>query len=629
MRSIAGSGPAPPVKGFVRAVTTFSLTYANALLLIGAALAVIGVFSSLIATRLGAPLLLVFLLIGVLAGEDGPGGIKFDDFASTYVVGSAALAIVLFDGGLRTRFASFRGALYPAMTLATVGVIITAILVGILTWLLFGWGWRESLLVGAVVASTDAAAVFFLLRAGGQQLKRRVAATLEMESGTNDPVAVFMTILLVQAIIASQQPEAAQYGFSRVVLTVLKEAAVGGLLGVAGGFAISLALNRISLPSGLHPLLVVASAVFIYALTVSAGGSGFLAVYLAGIVLGNRPVRAFASITTFHDTLTWLCQIVMFIMLGLLVTPSALVPYLWKALLIAVFIIVLARPIAVWLCLSPFRFAQLEKIFISWVGLRGAVSIFLAAIPKLSGVPEADEIFGIAFVVVVVSLIVQGWSLSSVGRRLGVALDDPAPSVKRIEIDLPGQLDEELVGYPIVEGSPVVGHGTWPAWARPVLIIRNEAILSPTEAGALRVGDYGYFLAPPQRVERLDRLFAPNEGYIDEETSAAFPFKGDIRMGAVADMYGLNVQPGERDMTIAELFAQRFEDSPRPGNKIDLGLARLVVRELDDDRVTEARLDFVQEPQGGFAPIRSRSLRRLLGYPKRFARKVARNQQGK
>ncbi len=599
-----------------------SIAYANALILVGAALAVLGVFSSLVASRIGAPLLLIFLLVGLLAGEEGPGGIKFNDFYSTYLVGSAALAIVLFDGGLRTRFAAFRGALYPAISLSTIGVVITAVLAGVVASYLLKLSLLEGLLVGAIVASTDAAAVFFLLRAGGQQLRRRVAATLEMESGTNDPVAVFMTVLLVQVILASGNTAAGS-----ILSAVLREVTIGGVVGIAGGFAISAALNRISLPSGLHPLLVVASALFIYALAAVLKGSGFLAVYLAGIVLGNRPVRAFASITTFHDTLTWLCQIAMFIMLGLLVTPTQLLTNIWVALAIAVFLIFVARPVAVWLCLFPFGFRTSEKAFISWVGLRGAVSIFLAAIPTLSGVPNAEIYFNVAFVVVVVSLIVQGWSLTYVARKLGVALDDPAPSVKRIEIDLPGQLDEELVGYPIVEGSPVVGHGTWPAWAKPILIVRNEAILSPQEAGALRVGDYGYFLAPPQRVERLDRLFAPHEGYIDEEASAAFPFKGDVRVGPVADMYDLSVQPSERDMTIAELFDLRFDDNPRPGNRIDFGHARLVVRELADDRVSEARLDFVQEPRGGFAPIRSKSVRRLLGYPKRLARFIPRKQK--
>lgn len=599
-----------------------SIGYANAVILVGAALGVLGVFSSLIASRVGAPLLLVFLLVGLLAGEEGPGGIQFDDFYATYVVGSAALAVVLFDGGLRTRLAAFRGAFYPAASLATAGVLITAALVGIVAALLLKLSWIEGLLVGSIVASTDAAAVFFLLRAGGQQLKRRVAATLEMESGTNDPVAVFLAILLVQLILSSGQTSALL-----IFLAVLREAALGGLVGVAGGFAISFALNRISLPSGLHPLLVVASALFIYALTAVIGGSGFLAAYLAGIVLGNRPVRAFASITAFHDTLTWLCQIVMFIMLGLLVTPSKLVPFLFAAFAISFFLIFIARPVAVWLCLMPFGFRPAEKVFISWVGLRGAVSIFLAAIPTLSGVPNAEIYFSVAFVVVVVSLIVQGWSLTSVGRTLGVALEDPAPTVKRIEIDLPGQLDEELVGYPIVEGSPVVGHGTWPAWAKPVLIVRNEAILSPQDAGALQVGDYGYFLAPPQRVERLDRLFAPHEGYLDEVTSAAFPFKGDVRVGAVADMYDLYVQPEEREMTIAELFAQRFEDAPQLGNRIDFGPARLVAREIDEDRVTEARLDFARDSNESVPSIRSHSIRKLLGYPRHLSRYMPRKKK--
>lgn len=596
-----------------------AIAYANILILVGAALAVLGVFSSLVASRVGAPLLLVFLLVGILAGEQGPGGIQFDDFYATYIVGSAALAVVLFDGGLRTRFAAFRGAFYPAIALSSVGVVVTAGLIGVVAALLLKLNWLEGMLVGSIVASTDAAAVFFLLRAGGQQLKRRVAATLEMESGTNDPIAVFLTVLIVHLLVATEQS-----GSAAILFAFAREAVIGTLIGIGGGFAISFVLNRVSLPSGLHPLLVVASALFIYALTAVLHGSGFLAVYLAGIVLGNRPVRAFASITTFHDTLTWLCQIVMFIMLGLLVTPSKLVPYLTAALIISFFLIFVARPVAVWLSLAPFGFRISEKAFISWVGLRGAVSIFLAAIPTLSGVPNAEVYFSIAFVVVVVSLIVQGWSLTAVGSALGVALDDPAPSVKRIEIDLPGQLDEELVGYPIVEGSPVVGHGTWPAWAKPVLIVRNEAILSAAEAGALRAGDYGYFLAPPERVGRLDRLFAPTGGYLDEDASAAFPFRGDIRIGAIAELYGFAVPPEESELTIAELFALRFEDNPRPGNRIDFGATQLVASELDDDMVSLARLNFMREPQDRLAQVRSRSIRRLLGYPRRMAKIVPR-----
>ncbi len=470
-----------------------AITLSNAFLLVGAALVVVGVFSSLIASRFGAPLLLVFLIIGMLAGEEGPGGIKFDDYQLTYLVGSGALAVILFDGGLRTRFARFRGTLFPALLLATVGVFITALIVGVAAWAVLGVGLLGGVLVGVIVSSTDAAAVFFLIRAHGLQLKRRLAATLEIESGTNDPVAVFLTVVVVSLLLASGRASGWQ-----IAIDLAREAVVGVAFGVAGGIGLVWSLNRVTLPGGLHPLFVVASAVFIYAFAAILGGSGFLAVYLAGLVVGNRPVRAFASITSFHDTVTWLCQLVMFILLGLLVTPSKVLPVLAPALIVALVLIFIARPVAVWLCLAPFNFSSAEKSFISWVGLRGAVSIFLAAIPTLSNVPGAEIYFNVAFVAVFVSLALQGWTVEFAARRLNVALPDAAPEVKRIEIDLPGQLDDELVGYPVVAGSPVLSHGTVPTWARPLLIVRDEHILSPAEAGVLRVGDYGYFLAPPQ-----------------------------------------------------------------------------------------------------------------------------------
>ena len=590
------------------------ITLSNVFLLIGAALVVVGVFSSLIASRFGAPLLLVFLIIGMLAGEDGPGGIKFDDYQLTYMVGSGALAVILFDGGLRTRLASFRGTLYPAMMLATVGVAVTALIVGLAAWAVLGVGLLGGFLVGVIVSSTDAAAVFFLIRAHGLQLKRRLAATLEIESGTNDPVAVFLTVVVISLILASGQMSGWQ-----IAADLARELIVGSVLGVVGGFALVWSLNRVTLPGGLHPLFVVASAVLVYSLASIAGGSGFLAVYLAGLVVGNRPVRAFASITSFHDTVTWLCQLVMFILLGLLVTPSKVLPLLPPALVVALALIFVARPIAVWLCLAPFNFSAAEKNFISWVGLRGAVSIFLAAIPTLSKVPNAEVYFNVAFVAVFVSLALQGWTVEFAARRLNVALPDTAPEVKRIEIDLPGQLDDELIGYPAIAGSPVLSHGTVPTWARPLLIVRDGHILSPAEAGVLRVGDYGYFLAPPRRVARLDRLFAVAEGPADREVATAFPFKGDIRVGTIAEMYGLEIPATERDLSVADLFADRFDEDLRVGRRIDLGPAALFVREMDGDRVSLAGLEFLtaDEPALTFPPV---ALRRLLATPQWLSR---------
>lgn len=563
-----------------------SITVVNVALLLGALLIVVGIASSLIASRFGAPLLLVFLVIGMLVGEDGPGGLAFNDYQVTYFVGALALAIILFDGGLRSNIASFRGVLLPAGLLATVGVVVTAALTGsVASWLL-GFPLLEGLLIGAIVASTDAAAVFFLMRAGGLQLRRRVGTALEIESGTNDPVAVFLTIVLVELILA----ESVTPGW-QVLGTLLTQGVIGAAAGVSGGLAVSWVLNRVTMPGGLHPLFVVASAVLIFGITAVLQGSGFLAVYLAGLILGNRPVRAFPSILSFHDAVTWLVQLVMFIVLGLLVTPTTLVRYAVPALLIAVFLIFLGRPLAVWLCLSPFRFSTREKLFVSWVGLRGAVSIFLAAIPMLSGVPNSEIYFNIAFFVVLVSLLVQGWTLTWTARRLGIALAHPAAEARRVEIDVPGQLEYEMVGYPIVADSPVRSRKTLPSWVRPLFVVRDSQVVAPEHAGAFQPGDYAYFLAPPTRVMRLDRLFAPRDSDESDKPPGVFLFKGDVPLSEVVTVYGLPVPEDLKSLTIAEAFAERYETRLEVGDAIQLGPAALVARETDGDLLVSAALE--------------------------------------
>src|SRR5690242_4681880 len=351
-----------------------AIDLSNTALLLGAGLIVAGILSSLIATRFGAPILLMFLAVGMLAGEDGPGGISFSNYRLTYLIGSLALAVILFDGGLRTRFLHVRSAIGPATVLATVGVLITAGLTGAFGAWALSLGPQQGFLIGAVVASTDAAAVFFLLRSGGLQLRSRVGALLELESSVNDPVAVFLTVAAVGVISAGGAGESILH----VITDLGREAILGTLIGLGGGFGIVLLLNRVNLPSGLPPLLAVSGGVFVFGLAATAGGSGFLAAYIAGLVLGNRPVRAFAGILSLHDAVTWLAQIVMFLALGLLVSPHQMLGVALPGLVIALFLIFIARPIAVWLCLWPFGFNQRERLFVSWVGLRGAVSIFLA-----------------------------------------------------------------------------------------------------------------------------------------------------------------------------------------------------------------------------------------------------------
>src|SRR5437764_13899699 len=387
-----------------------SLDTVSLTILLGAVLVLIGILSSLIALRFGAPLLLLFLLIGMAAGESGFGGIRFDDVHLAYTVGSVALALILFDGGLRTRLQTFRSVLAPAGLLATLGVLVTAALTAPLAKFVLGVGWTEGLLVGAMVASTDAAAVFFLIHAGGLRLRLRVAAVLEVESATNDPFAVFLAIVLVEILLSGDRPWLA------IAWTLAEQGLLGALVGILGGRAMVLVLNRLDLPQGLHAPFVATAALVVFGLAAAIHASGFLAAYLAGLVVGNRPTRAHNTVIVFLDAVTWLSQIVMFVLLGLLVWPDRLPATLVPALLVAATLMFFARPAAVMVCLAPFRFSWREKLFISWVGLRGAVGIFLASIPLLVGMKGAQLYFDVGFVVVLASLIVQSCTVPCVAR---------------------------------------------------------------------------------------------------------------------------------------------------------------------------------------------------------------------
>src|SRR6516225_6439539 len=325
-----------------------SLDSVSVAILLGAVLVMAGILSSLLALRFGAPLLLVFLLIGVLAGGSGPGKIHFDDLHSTYLVGSDALALILFDGGLRTRFQNIRTVLAPSMVLATIGVLLTALITAPVARLALDLNWTEALLVGAVVASTDAAAVFLLVHAQGLRLRPRVDATLEAESGTNDPFAIFLTLMLVEFISSGRSSAA------HVLLELLREALLGAIIGVIGGRVIVIALNRVALPQGLHAPFVLTAALVIFGVAQLSHASGFLAVYLAGIIVGNQQTRAHNSVVTFLDAATWLAQIVMFVLLGLLVSPHRLSASIGPAVVVAIALMLVARPVAVFLCLAPF-----------------------------------------------------------------------------------------------------------------------------------------------------------------------------------------------------------------------------------------------------------------------------------
>jgi potassium/hydrogen antiporter len=567
-----------------------SIDTINLTILLGALLVFAGILSSLAATRFGAPLLFLFLLIGMLAGEAGPGGIKYDDVNAAYTVGAVALALILFDGGLRTRFQTFRSVLGPAGLLATVGVLVTAAVVAPVAKFTLDLGWVEALLIGAVIASTDAAAVFFLIHTRGLRLRPRVSATLEVESGVNDPFAIFLTIMLVEILVMGS------IGWQAITSELAAKAVLGLLAGIGGGAGIVFVLNRLALPQGLHAPFVATGALVVFGLAEVVHGSGYLAAYVAGLIVGNRPTRAHNTVVVFLDAATWLAQIAMFVILGLLVWPQRLPSTLVPALLVALTLMFVARPAAVFLCLWPFRFSLREKLFISWVGLRGAVGIFLASIPLLVGMPKAYIYFDVAFVVVLVSLLVQGWTVATAAHRLHVALPRVDAAPRRVELDLPGQLAQELVGYAVTARSLYFRQRIVPSWAKLALVVRQQRVLSPTEADEIHEDDYVYFLAPPEKAQALDRFFVdmPRPMVPDTRLLGDFYVSADTTLGALGEIYGLSISDHDLSKTLMQLFDERFHGVVHIGDRLPLGTIALIADRVVDGKVLTVGLDLAE-----------------------------------
>ena len=585
-----------------------SLDSVSIAIFLGAVLVMAGILSSLLALRFGAPLLLVFLLIGMLAGDAGPGQLSFDDVRTTYLVGSVALALILFDGGLRTKFQSIRTVLAPSMVLATIGVLVTALVAAPAAKYALDLNWTESLLVGAVVASTDAAAVFLLVHTQGLRLRPRVGATLEAESGTNDPFAIFLTLMLVKFISLGESSPV------HVVLQLVREGVLGAVVGVIGGRLVVVALNRMALPQGLHAPFVATAALVIFGVAQISHASGFLAVYLAGIIIGNRPTRAHNSVITFLDAATWLAQIVMFVLLGLLASPQRLLDSVGPSVIVALVLMLVARPLAVLLCLAPFRFNWREKVFIAWTGLRGAVAIFLASIPMLVGLSKAYLYFDVAFVVVVISLLLQGWTLGPAARWLHVALPRVDRGPRRVELDLPGQLEQQLVGYPVRPKSLYFRRGLLPSWSKPTLVIRDQRILSPVEADPVAAGDYLYLLAPPEKAEALDRFFvdmAPSSAP-DPHLLGDFMVSGEHTLGELAQIYGVSAGEEQASLTLADYFDIHLDHAPKVGAELVLDPIVLVARSISGGRVNVVGLRLPEDEEQVVPLTRWQAFRRKL-----------------
>ena len=586
--------------------------FGNEFILIGSALVALSIVAGMFSSRLGAPLLLVFLALGMLAGEDGPGGLRFDNFQTAYLVGSMALAIILFDGGLRTPRATFRIALWPALSLATVGVLVTAGIAGAFAVYAMGFTPLQGFLIGSTVASTDAAAVFLLLHSRGTEIAKRVSATLEVESGANDPMAIFLTVVAVQWLA---QPEAALS--PAFLLDFVRQMGGGAVLGVAGGFAMLWAVNRIEIAGGLYPILVASCALLLFAGVQALDASGFLAVYLAGVVLGNRRHRAQGVISRFHDGLAWLAQIVMFLLLGLLVTPTALLDGLGGEVALGLGLIFVARPVAVWLSLIPFRFSWREKAFIAWVGLRGAVPIFLASIPVLAGLSDAGRYFNIAYVVVLFSLVIQGWTVTAAARVLGLELPPPPDAPERQGMEMPADVDREAGGWRVGPASVALTHAfhslPLPKRTRIIAVIRDGALLARETLERLQVDDYVIALTPPEQVLILDRLFftpVERRRRIEPPGLGEFVFDAGVSLGQVCGLYAVPFEPLDHDKTLAEFLTLRLGDKVVVGDRVKIGEVELVIRELVKDRIAKVGLEI--EPEIDRLPI-LRFWRRLIG----------------
>lgn len=562
------------------------------ILLIAASLVLAGILISPLSTRLGMPALLLFLGVGMLAGEGGVGEIHFDNVDAVFLVGNLALAVILLDGGMRTRVESFRVGLKPALLLATVGVVVTALICGVTAAWLLEIPLIEGLLIGAIISSTDAAAVFSLLQGRGLNLNERVEATLEIESGSNDPMAVFLTLLLIELM---QNPAAGSV-WSGVVM-LIQQFGLGLVLGLAGGRVMAFLLDRVVLVTAMYPLLVASAGIALFSGTNYLGGSGFLAIYLMGVVLAGHRSPRMTTILQIHDGLAWLAQLVLFLLLGLLVTPSQLLDFAPMGLAISLVLIVLARPLSTFISLLPFGFSAKEHFFISWVGLRGAVPIVLALFPLMAGLANAGMIFQVTFVVVLVSLLLQGSTLATLARKLKLEVPGRHDPKMRIPLEAAEAAEHELLMFPLKgtrwAARPDITDLHLPDPARIVACFRDGKLFERRRGFRVQENDMLVVLAHFNQAGDVGRILGweePPERLTDRRFFGEFTVRGDALLGDVQAMYSVKVDRFASHMTLSQCFAQAHRGHPVVGDRLDLGSILLVVREVAGDQVTKVGL---------------------------------------
>jgi cell volume regulation protein A len=555
-------------------------------LLVAAVLLLVGIFASKFASRLGLPVLVLFILVGMLAGDEGLGRIAFDQYGLAHGIATVALCFILFDGGLRTPRQALRLAWRPAGLLASVGVVLTSLVTGFAATAILGIPLLEGLLLGAIVGSTDAAAVFSVLRSKGLHLEERLASTLEVESGSNDPMAIFLTVGFLEVLTGEMTLGPG------LLLFLAKQMGIGLLTGGAVGYLAVRLINRIRLDAaGLYPVLAGVCGLISFGLAAVLGGSGFLAVYLTGIWIGNQRFIFQRGTLLFHDGLAWIGQIVMFVVLGLLATPSQVLETAGPGLLIAAVLIFVARPLAVFPLLLPFGFRFAEITFIAWTGLKGAVPIVLATYPLLFGLEDGLLFFNVIFFVVLVSAVTQGWSLPFVARWLGLQqTPEPAPSMS-LEITSLRHVDAEIVGYALRHGTRALGRPinrlALPDGLVVAMVSRDEKLTPPRGSTLLKEGDHVFVVMKDEVRPLADRLFGfdalsekPLPVYVE------FPFPGLVRLGDLERSYSIDLEGGRADETLADCLQRLAGGEIGPGAFVEHGGYRLYLRKPDGDGAT-------------------------------------------
>jgi potassium/hydrogen antiporter len=539
-------------------------------------LILVGILSHKFSARFGIPVLVLFLLVGMLAGEEGIGGISFEDYELAHGFGTFALAVILFDGGLRTPFRILQASWKPALSLATLGVLITSITTGLYVSWLFDLSPLYGILLGSIVGSTDAAAVFSILRSAGFNLDERLEATLEVESGSNDPMAIFLTIGMIEVLTGERT-----VGLGLITLFVM-QIGQGGLIGYGVGRLAAWLIARINLnAAGLYPVLVITLGLATYGIAAVIGGSGFLAVYIAGIVIGNSRLIFQRGTFLFHDGLAYVCQIAMFVLLGLLSYPSALLSVAWQGLAVASFLMFIARPTAVFVSLIPFGFSIRELAFVSWVGLKGAVPIILATYPLLFGVPESQLLFNVVFFVVLVSALLQGWTLPTVAGWL--RLRQPRQNEPAVSLDITSlqHLNADIVSYEIRERSAAahlrISELGLPEDAVIALVARGSEIIPARGPTVLLPADHVFVLVRNEIRDVIDGVFAESRDEVPSvPLRAGIYVPQSLQLRELDVLYGIMVD-GDHGESIGAFMERQTGRALTEGDYIEIGDLRFFV----------------------------------------------------